>query len=147
MNESIRLAGSGVDAAAPLRSLGQGYVALLDRRFPRAGRVINKRPDNVALHRSAARPVSRSKIHRDASRATPLDTCLSIFFQQLVHAAQLPSQRDLGDIAHHLRGCRELVRHWKALFPEQILEVQYEELVDRPEQTLEEVCGFLGVAW
>ena len=143
VNESIRLAGTAVDAAVPLQSLAQGYVAMLERRFP-GSRVINKRPDTwryIGLLHGLFPEAKFIVMQRD-----PLDTCLSIFFQQL-DAAQLPFTTDLGDIAHHLRGCRELVRHWKTLFPDQILEVQYEELVNRPERTLEEVCGFLGLAW
>lgn len=143
VNESIRLAGTAVDATVPLQSLARGYVAMLERRF-HGGRVINKRPDTwryIGLLHGLFPEAKFIVMQRD-----PVDTCLSIFFQQL-DAAQLPFTTDLGDIAHHLRGCRELMRHWKTLFPDQILEVQYEELVNRPERTLEQVCGFLGLAW
>ena len=128
---------------AQLRSLGQGYVALLDRRFP-GRRVIDKRPDTwryLGLLHGLFPEAKFVVVQRD-----PIDTCLSIFFQHL-DAEQLPYATDLGDTAHHLRGCRELVRHWKTLFPNQILEVQYEDLVDRPEATLEVVCRFLGLTW
>jgi tetratricopeptide (TPR) repeat protein len=143
VNGSIRLAGAAADASAPLRSLGQGYVAMLEQRFPGC-RVIDKRPDTwryLGLLHGLFPEAKFIVMQRD-----PLDTCLSIFFQQL-DAIQLPFTTDLGDIAHHLCGCRALVRHWRTLFPDQILEVQYEELVNRPEQTLEIVCGFLGLAW
>jgi Sulfotransferase family len=134
---------SGEPAEAQLRSLGQGYVALLERRFP-GQRVIDKRPDTwryLGLLHGLFPEAKFVVVQRD-----PIDTCLSIFFQHL-DAEQLPYATDLGDIAHHLRGCRDLVRRWKTLFPNQILEVQYEDLVNRPEATLEAVCRFLGLAW
>ncbi len=130
-------------AEAQLRSLGQGYVALLERRFP-GQRVIDKRPDTwryLGLLHGLFPEAKFIVVQRD-----PIDTCISIFSQHL-DAEQLPYATDLGDTAHHLRGCRELVRYWKTLFPNQILEVQYEDLVDRPEATLEAVCRFLGLAW
>ena len=145
VDESIRLRGSvqvGADDAL-LRSLGQGYVAMLERRFP-GKRVINKRPDSwryIGLLRGLFPEAKFVVVQRD-----PLDTCLSVYFQQL-DAVQLPYSTDLVDTAHHLRGCRDLVNHWKALLPNQIMEVRYEDLVGRPEATLQEVCGFLGISW
>lgn len=138
-----RAIGSVSEADAQLMSLGQGYVALLERRFP-GQRVIDKRPDTwryLGLLHGLFPEAKFVVVQRDA-----IDTCLSIFFQHL-DAEQLPYATDLGDTAHHLRGCHELVNHWKTLFPGQILEVQYEDLVDRPEATLQTVCRFLGLAW
>ena len=126
-----------------LRSLGQGYVAMLERRFP-GRRVINKRPDTwryIGLLHGLFPEAKFIVVQRD-----PLDTCLSVYFQQL-DALQLPYSTDLVDTAHHLRGCRDLVNHWKALLPNQIMEVRYEDLVGEPEATLQEVCGFLGISW
>ena len=126
-----------------LRSAAQGYLALLERRFP-GRRVIDKRPDNwryMGLLHGLFPEAKFVVMHRE-----PLDTCLSIFFQQL-DAEQLPYSTDLGDIAHHLRGCRQLLQHWRTLFPNRILDVQYEELVGKPERTLKNVCAFLDLAW
>ncbi len=128
---------------AVLRALGQGYVAMLEQRFP-GRRVVDKRPDNwryIGLLHGLFPAAKFIVMHRD-----PLDTCLSIFFQQL-DAEQLPYSTDLGDIAHQLRSSRELLRHWKTVVPNQILEVQYEDLVNTPEHTLEEVCRFIDLAW
>jgi len=140
VNESIR---SGAADPAALRAAGQGYLALLERRFG-GGRVIDKRPDTwryLGLLHGLFPEAKFVVMHRD-----PLDTCLSIFFQQL-DAEQLPYSTDLGDIAHHLRGCRQLLDHWRTLFPSRILDVQYEELVGEPEQTLKNVCAFLDLTW
>ncbi len=136
-------AGLAEDAGAAA-ALGQGYLALLERRFPGARRVVNKRPDTWRylglLH--GLFPEARFVVmQRD-----PLDVCVSIFRQQLGGDA-LRYATDLGDIAQHVRGAQALLRHWKALFPQRILEVQYERLIDRPEPVLREICAFLGLQW
>jgi tetratricopeptide (TPR) repeat protein len=126
-----------------LASLGRGYLELLRQRFPGARRVIDKRPDNWRylglLH--GLFPEARFIV----MRRDPLDTCLSIFFQQFGDEQRYAT--DLGDIAHYQRGCDEVLRHWRALFPQRILEVQYERLVTQPEQVLQQVCAFLGLPW
>jgi len=126
-----------------LHALGQGYLDYLERRFPGARCVINKRPDTFRylglLH--GLFPEARFIVmQRD-----PLDTCLSIFSQQLGN--QLGYATDLEAIAHYLLGYRELIRHWQTLFPARILEVQYERLVSEPETELRRVCAFLDLAW
>jgi hypothetical protein len=116
---------------------------LLQQRFPGSRRVIDKRPDNWRhlglLH--GLFPEARFIV----MRRDPLDTCLSIFFQQF--GDELRYASDLGDIAHYLRGCGEVLRHWQALFPQRIFDVQYERLVTQPELVLREVCAFLELPW
>ncbi len=128
---------------AGLRSLALGYLDYLDQRFPASTRVIDKRPDNfrfLGLLRGLF-PAARFII----MQRHPLDTCLSIYFQQL--GAGLRYASDLEDTAHYIASYRSLMEHWKALFPERILEVRYERLVEQPEVELRRVCDFLGLPW
>src|SRR5258705_659045 len=78
-------------------------------------------------------------------RRDPVDTCLAIFGQQL--ADHLTYATDLEVIAHYELGFRDLVAHWQALFPQRIIEVQYERLVSEPEAELQRVCAFLDLPW
>jgi tetratricopeptide (TPR) repeat protein len=41
----------------------------------------------------------------------------------------------------------ELVKHWKQVFPEQIIEVDYETLVRSPEPEVRRILDFLGLKW
>jgi tetratricopeptide (TPR) repeat protein len=133
---------AGADAAA-LKSLGQGYLDDLDRRFPGARLVINKRPDTFRfiglLH--GLFPEARFVV----LDRHPLDNCLSIYFQQL--AESLAYATDLEDIVHYLLEYRGLVRHWQQLLPDRIAEVSYEALVREPRAVLERLCDFLGLEW
>jgi tetratricopeptide (TPR) repeat protein len=133
-------------AAAPpaqLKTLATGYLDELDRRFPGARLVINKRPDTFRfiglLH--GLFPEARFVV----MQRNALDTCLSIYFQQL--ADELAYSTDLEDTAHYLLQYRSLVRHWQQLLPERIVEVRYEQLVREPRSVLEPLCDFLGLDW
>lgn len=137
-----RRAAFAADESA-LYALGRGYLELIEQRFPGPRRIIDKRPDNWRhlglLH--GIFPQARFIV----LRRDPLDTCLSVFFQQF--GDELRYAVDLSDIAHYLRGCRDVLRYWKTLFPHRILEVQYERLVAQPEQVLQEACAFLELPW
>jgi len=38
-----------------------------------------------------------------------------------------------------------LMAHWKAVFPDRFLEVDYEDIVAKPEPTVRQLCAFLSV--
>jgi len=128
---------------ADWQTVGKGYLEYLDRRFPGAGIVTNKRPDAFALlgMLKAVFPNARFvNTVRDAR-----DTCLSIWFQQF--DSRLAYQADLANIAHHYRQYRRLMRHWRGLFPDAICDVDYDELVRDPRGVTERLLRFLGLEW
>lgn len=50
-------------------------------------------------------------------------------------------------IAEYMQNERRLMAHWLSLYPEQILQVDYERLVREPEQVLRQICQHLGMAF
>jgi hypothetical protein len=54
---------------------------------------------------------------------------------------------DLSDLAHHYRIYRRLMAHWRKVVPNQIYEVQYEELVADQERVSRELIAFCGLDW
>ena len=127
-----------------LASLAAEYERLLgtlagDRRY-----VVDKMPGNFAhlgmIH--AALPHARI-IHM---RRHPIDTCLSIYFQnfQVTHTYA----NDLGDLAHYHDEYQRLMSHWRAVLPpEALLEVPYESLVAEPESWIRRMVEFAGLPW
>ncbi len=75
----------------------------------------------------------------------PLDTCLSVYFQQF--EAQLHYATDLSDIGHFYLQYRELMAHWQRCFPENIMDIDYDELVREPRASLEPLLAFLQLDW
>jgi tetratricopeptide (TPR) repeat protein len=132
------------DESVPPATLANDYLAHLAALAPGALRVVDKMPANF-LHLGlihAALPQARIlHLQRD-----PLDTCLSIHFQQFRTAH--PYAHDLGELAHHYNGYRRLMRHWRSALPEGVLlEVPYERLVEDPESWSRRMLDFLGLPW
>lgn len=126
-----------------LRAAGQGYLEHLASRFPGAALVCDKRPDNFLYLGPLKALFPRLRVLHTVRDAR--DVCLSIYFQQFGNA--LPYAADLGDIAHYLREYRGLMRHWRELMQESILDIDYGRLVASPEHELRGVCRFLGLDW
>ncbi len=134
----------GRPEASTLRKCADDYLQLLRRLSPRAQRVIDKMPSNFmhvgAIH--AALPNARI-IHM---RRNPIDTCLSIYFQNF--SAAHPHANDLDDLAHFYREYLRLMKHWRATVPQSaLLEVPYEELVDQKELWIRKLLEFTGLSW
>jgi len=127
-----------------LRELAGEYLSLLAELSPGAARVVDKMPGNFAhlgmIH--AALPGARI-IHM---RRNPIDTCLSIYFQNF-HIAHSYSN-DLDDLAHFYEQYLLLMEHWRAVLPQgAILEVPYEGLVEEPETWSRKMVAFVGLPW
>jgi len=124
--------------------LAQDYRRQLAALAPQHGFVVDKMPANFAhlgmIH--AALPGARI-IHM---RRNPIDTCLSIYFQNF-HIAHSYAN-DLDDLAHYHDEYRRLMLHWQTVLPRNaILEVPYESLVDDPPTRSRRMVEFVGLDW
>jgi tetratricopeptide (TPR) repeat protein len=130
--------------AATIAESGRAYLAGLAAQAPHASRVVDKLPVNFRnvglIH--AALPGARF-IHVERS---PLDTCLSIYFQGFSAAHSYAT--DFGDLAHYYHEYRRLMVHWRAVLPAQkLLEVHYEDLVEDPEGWSRRMIAHIGLPW
>ncbi|PWG03702.1 tetratricopeptide repeat-containing sulfotransferase family protein [Sphingosinicella humi] len=126
-----------------LERLRRDYLERLRAIHPDAGLVTDKRPDNF-LHIGLIKalfPDARI-VH---TRREPLDNILSIYFLHLDHS--MPYALDLMDTAHWHGQYRRLMAHWKALYPKDIYDLDYEALVAEPRPTIERLLGFCGLEW
>ncbi len=103
----------------------------------------DKRPDNF-LHIGFIKTLfpGAKIVH---TRRNPLDNLLSLYFLHLdpgmAHAL------DLEDAAHWYQQYERLMAHWKALYPNDIFDVDYDELVREPKAVIEPLLDFLGLEW
>jgi tetratricopeptide (TPR) repeat protein len=137
------LASAGGEALL-LERLARDYLQHLDGLSPGSERVVDKLASNFLrlgmIH--AALPNARI-IHL---RRNPIDTCLSIYFQdfQIAHSYAC----DLEDLAHYYGEYRRLMRHWRSVLPEEVmLDVAYEALTLDPEAWSRTMLDFLGLPW
>jgi tetratricopeptide (TPR) repeat protein len=138
---------AGGDSSAPassLRALREAYLRQIASLSGGIARVVDKMPTNY-LHLGmihAALPEARF-IHMQRD---PIDTCLSIYFQNFSIAHAYAS--DLDDLAHHYVEYLRIMKHWIAVLPAGvILDVSYDGLVHDQEGWTRRMLEFAGLPW
>lgn len=81
------------------------------------------------------------------TRRHPLDTCLSCYFQRFEFNKVLGWAYDLRSAGLFYRRYRETMEHWRQVFPMPILDVDYAEVVARPEEQARRILDFCGLDW
>ncbi len=128
---------------AQLDQLAARYLEMLARLFPHGDRVTDKRPDNFLYIGLIKRLFPDARIVHTVRNA--LDNCLSIYFLHLDHS--MSYALDLADIGHHYVQYRRLMAHWKALYGDDILDLDYDALVREPRSAMERLTAFCGLEW
>jgi tetratricopeptide (TPR) repeat protein len=133
--------GGGSQAAPGLEALAPAYLDRVGASAGNALRIVDKMPRNF-LYAGLIRAVfSQARIIH--MRRHPIDTCLSIYFQDLGAYSN-----DLEDLAHYYGEYLRAMRHWRAVLPDNaLLEVPYEALVANPEAWTRRLLDFLGLSW
>ena len=128
---------------AQLDQLAARYLEMLARTFPKGERVTDKRPDNFLYIGLIKRLFPDARIVHTVRN--PLDNCLSIYFLHLDHS--MSYALDLADIGHYYVQYRRLMAHWKALYGDDILDLDYDALVREPRPAIERLLEFCGLEW
>jgi len=140
------MTGAPADAARSslLAGMARDYLARLTQSAGAARRVVDKMPANflyAGLIHAVFPHAKILHIQRD-----PLDTCLSIYFQNFV--AMSPYASDLEDLAHYYREYVRITNHWRAVLPATtLLEVPYEALIEDQEYWTRRMLDFIGLPW
>ena len=111
---------------------------------PDAARVVtDKRPDNF-LHIGLIKTLfpGAKIIH---TFRNPLDNLLSLYFLQLDPG--MAYALDLNDAAHWYLQYQRLMVHWRRLYPADIIDVDYDALVQEPRQVIEALLAACGLPW
>ena len=137
---------TGLHSTAVAELAGE-YRAHLSMLFPQAREaayVTDKRPDNFQLIGLVKRLLPAAKIVHTTRH--PLDNGLSVFSHHL-HPQVAAYACDLADIGHYYGQYRRLMAHWKAVYPDDILDFDYDTFVADPMPALERLLAFLGLPW
>jgi tetratricopeptide (TPR) repeat protein len=132
------------EAARALAGTARDYLARIDPQAGTAQRVTDKMPANFLyaglIH--AALPEAKI-IHMERH---PLDTCLSIYFQNFFNVS--PYANDLDNLAHYYGEYRRVMAHWRRVLPPSaLLEVPYEALIENTELWTRRMLDFIGLPW
>ena len=103
----------------------------------------DKRPDNF-LHLGLIKTLfpDAKIVH---TRRDPLDNLLSLYFLHLDPG--MAYALDLADAAHWHGQYERLMAHWKSLYPNDIFDLDYDQLVREPRPVIERLLAFLGLDW
>ena len=126
-----------------LDALAARYLQMLATLFPHSDRVTDKRPDNFLYIGLIKRLFPDARIVHTVRNA--LDNCLSVYFLHLDHS--MSYALDLGDIGHYYVQYRRLMAHWKSLYGADILDLDYDALVQEPRPAMEQLTAFCGLEW
>lgn len=149
-----RHVGSGRDYPDCMDDLGAGVSQGIARKMleeltefaPDARYVIDKLPhnfENIGLIKFLFPKAKIISVRRD-----PRDIAISNYFTDF-HAKHggMGYAYDLEHIGEQLADHNLLMHHWRQLFPEDILEVHYEDVVDNLEASTRRMLAFLDLRW
>jgi len=124
--------------------LGSQYWQGLKQSSDSAVRIIDKMPNNFRYAGFIAGMLAGAKVIH--VKRNPLDTCVSCF-THLFEEIQDYSY-DLNELGKYYRGYSGLMNHWRKALPESFfMEVQYEDIVTSPEDTVRKMLDHIELEW
>jgi tetratricopeptide (TPR) repeat protein len=126
-----------------LHAWAQSYLSRRMADYPQSARFVVKTPLNFLLLGLIALIYPRARVIH--CRRDPLDTCLSCYFQNFSERPNFAY--DLGDLGFYYRLYQGCMEHWRQVHPLRMLEVSYEDLVERQGETIRELVDFLDLPW
>ncbi len=127
-----------------VQQIADKYIEYLEQRCPGAKRVINKSITNIHWVGFIALAFPNAKlIHL---KRNPLDSCLSSFSKNFTGDGQTFSY-NMKEMGEYYAEYMELLDHWNKVFPEKILNIEYESIVADIETEAKKVIEFIGLEW
>jgi hypothetical protein len=135
---------TGAAGTKVVSAIADEYLARTAQAPAGALRVVDKMPANFLYAGLIHAVFPRARIIH--LRRHPLDTCLSIYFQNFVNSAAF--YNDLEHLAHYYREYVRITDHWRAVLPgTAFLEVPYEDLVADQERWTRRMLDFIELPW
>ena len=125
------------------KSLAEEYLAHIRQKSPEASRIVDKLPHNFELIGLIRLLFPKARIihcRRDA-----IDNCLSCYFLSFNEDNSYAA--DLHTLGLYYREYDRLMRHWDTVFPGQILQNRYEDMVSDQEGQSRRLIEHLGLPW
>jgi tetratricopeptide (TPR) repeat protein len=142
--ESLRAGDTARILEQDLSLTGERYLQRARSRLLVKGkRVSDKNPFNFRFIGFIMRALPQARIVH--VRKAPLDACFGNYKHLFASAA--PYSWTLEELGEYYALYAMLMQHWEKLYPQQILTVQYEELLQDPQSVSRELFAFCGLDW
>jgi tetratricopeptide (TPR) repeat protein len=139
-----KISPDGVPDKSLLAGMAASYLERLSALGGGSVRVIDKMPANFLYAGLIHGVFPKARIIH--MQRHPLDTCLSIYFQNFFNIG--PYANDLENLAHYYGQYLRITDHWRAtLPPSALLEVPYEALTEDQESWTRRMLEFAGLPW
>lgn len=123
--------------------LASRYQSEVERFDYQGKKLIDKLPYNYLYIGAIKKAFPNAKIIHVQRHV--LDTCLSNYKQH--YADAYPFSYDLKDIAKYYIQYKRLMKHWESIMPDQILDLNYEELVVDKENQIARLLNYCDLPW
>lgn len=128
-----------------IHKLSAAYLDKLRNKRESARRITDKNINNYFYLGLITLLLPNAKIIH-ISRS-PLDTCISCYFQYFSHH-NLGWSFDPGWITNTYHTYRQTMAFWQGVLPEnKILDIQYEHLINDPEQHIRKIIDYCNLDW
>ncbi len=118
------------------------YLQELAFHCPTAKRITDKLPGNFLSIGLIKILLPNARIIH--CQRSPLDNCISLYFQCFQNHK---FSFELTELGQYYLQYQRLMSHWKNLFPGEILNLQYEELVMDQERLSRQLIDHIGLQW
>ena len=126
-----------------LRRMARQYLEHLDKVSPTAERITDKLPFNFMHLGVIALLFPNARIIH--CRRNPIDNCLSCYFTSF--SEQIRFANRLDTLGRYYLDYARLMRHWKTVLPVEILDLDYESLVNDTEGQIRVLLDHCGLEW
>jgi tetratricopeptide (TPR) repeat protein len=126
-----------------LESLATDYITQAYESIPFNKFLVDKLPANYLYLGLIEQLFPEAKIIH--CTRNPLDTCLSCYFQNFSRSH--PYTYNLNDLAFYYNSYRQLMKHWENVSSLSIHTIEYENLVESPEDAVRRLLEFCGLEW
>ena len=126
------------------KKLGEKYIEQVQGRTQSHPYVTDKLPINFYYIGLIRQALPHAKIIH--LKRNPMDTCISNFKQYFTEGAYLFSY-NLEDLSAYYQAYHRLMDHWHNVYPNMILDVSYEDLVNDIEGESKRMLNYCALDW
>lgn len=132
-------ASSSIDFGA----LGENYLNAVAEKVNYTSHFTDKLPFNFLYCGLILQALPNAKIIH--TRRDPMDSCYAIY--KTLFRRAYPYSYDLDELTDYLIAYWRLMKHWRAIMPNNILDVDYEAVVSDTEGQAKRMVEFCGLDW
>ena len=152
LSKAIRMSAVGKGASLDLprsaldvdpAKLGRAYIEATRPQTGKTRHFVDKLPLNYLNAGMIRRALPRARIV--ALARAPMDSCYALYKTRFAGAYNF--SYDLSNLARYYAAWHTLMRHWKDVLGENLLIVQYEDLVTRQEDVTRRILAHCRLDW